>query len=639
MTRTETKGAAAAHPSGVVSTFNDWARLALQVPTLVLLLITTVIIVLTVIDAQGDRSIVIEPLSVPTDFPARGLSGAVLSAQLAAKLAELQRQTQSERPPEPLEVDFNQPVKVEVPGSGLDLSEIIRLLHERIGHRTVVSADIFRLGHDIVLESRVGDRPVAPVSGQDDAVESLVQTLAEHIFFATAPYRYAEYLDEKGCHLQARTLTSQIATRGQNADRAWAYALWSNILVEDGDFAGARIEALNAVARDRSLAFARQDLAEIDTVQGHTQPALQNTDESARLLDRALRRGAPAFVTGELAITRAAAARMRGAYLEAAGHYRDAEVAVTPGEDVVALDLPMSSDLAFGHDPTAAAEVLRGVPARTPSRLIWFMKWHEPFTPPDLAAAIEAEAWDRVAERVAVYEKELAGEGFLAPPRNFYTTYDEVWLRAWGALADAHLAAGQPARAAAARAWLAGPYDPACEFCRRLRGRVFAALGDVPSAEAEFAAAIAMAPNLAFAPFARAQMHAAQGQTANALRDLAIAGRLAPHWADPLLLAAELRAQRGETGDALAAAEAAASAAPSWSRPAALRARLLSRLGRDGEAAAAATSARSLQRQEAEGLNALIALVGTNTTTEPIAGDAATSNPLCAAAAAMIDPA
>jgi hypothetical protein len=584
---------------GWSSAISEALQLAAKVPAFIAVGLISLLLIGAVFEARADHSLVIAPLSVPTDFPAKGLTGPVLADRLYDRLAALQRGTRSDRAPEALESVASETIKVEIPGTQMSFDDLSRFLHAHLGKRSEVSGEVYRAGDKLVLEARVGDRSTPPRATSEADLDGAITDLADDIFFAAWPYRYAEYLDEQGCHVAATRLAGLLATRGRDEDRAWSYALWSNFLYEDGDLPGALEKADLARAHDPGLEFAYNNAGMTLLLLGRLQTAHDALLRQAKLLEKGGRgRWSQEARSSSLLIAQANAAGIASDHAAAAKYYRAAQDLATSQEDVGAIDLPLATNLALAHSAKDASSVLRSVSERTPDRVLWFQRWHEPFVPPDLELASTLEDWALVLEIVAGYEAALP-QGADKAPLPFYKAYDAAILLPFKALAAAKLGDVKTARA-----WIEAPYDPLCVPCRIARGEVLHALGD-PGAESEIQAAVQLSPSLALGHMALARIAHARGDDAQARAEASRAASLQPAWADPKALLAELELKAGQPRKTVEALRSAVPLAPDWSHLQEIRAGALRAIGDRNEAGAALATAQRLRAEETLALKSI----------------------------------
>ncbi len=179
-------------------------------------------------DAAHSRGLLIEPFSVPPDMASRGLTGKVAAAQLLDKLGMLGT-NESSRSTQSYANNWGNDIKVEIPETGVSISELERFLRGWLGHDTRISGEVYRIAAGIAVTARAGANG-ATFTGAEGDLDTLVQKSAEHVFESTQPYRYANFLelnyDPVG--LKDRVARATVIYRkliaGHDAfERAWAW--------------------------------------------------------------------------------------------------------------------------------------------------------------------------------------------------------------------------------------------------------------------------------------------------------------------------------------------------------------------------------------------------------------------------------
>src|SRR5215470_7719533 len=106
--------------------------------------------------AAHDNSLVIEAFSVPPDMAARGLTGQAVAAQFQDKLTAMQNATKSARPADSYASNWGSDIKVEIPNTGISISELYRYLASWLGHETHITGDVFRTTNGVTVIARAG---------------------------------------------------------------------------------------------------------------------------------------------------------------------------------------------------------------------------------------------------------------------------------------------------------------------------------------------------------------------------------------------------------------------------------------------------------------------------------------------------
>jgi tetratricopeptide (TPR) repeat protein len=223
-----------------------------------------------------------------------------------------------------------------------------------------------------------------------------------------------------------------------------------------------------------------------------------------------------------------------------------------------------------------------------------------------LRAAEAVGDWPAAAAALADYDREQAA--WMAgpqrpdgPPRaesavlRDQAVSQETWVVApLRALVLAHT--GKIAEALALAAGLPGD----CVPCLRARAGVAEVAGDRAGADKAFAAALALAPDVAITETAWGQILLARGDVAGALVKLASASRKGPRSPDALELWGEALMAKGDFGSAVSKFHQAAVFAPAWGRLHLKWAEALARAGKAAEARAQKQAAAGLDMTPAE---------------------------------------
>ena len=219
--------------------WKDRVSLALQAMTALVGLAVAAAVSVMAWQASQDHGLAIQAFSVPPDLAQRGLTGQVVAARVLDKLAELQAQTVSARPPSTYANDWGDDIKVEIPETGVSFGELNRWLREWLGHETRISGEGVRSPAGVSVTARAGDEPGKTVAGAEGDIDDLVSKAAEALYAQTQPYRYAVFLASHGRAGDALAFYRSLAKSGSTEDRKWAYTGWATMLMQGGDDAGA----------------------------------------------------------------------------------------------------------------------------------------------------------------------------------------------------------------------------------------------------------------------------------------------------------------------------------------------------------------------------------------------------------------
>ena len=129
------------------------------------------------------------------------------------------------------------------------------------------------------LVVRAGELGGSSASGPDADLDALVAKEAEAVYAETQPYRYSKYLEEQGRTAEALAVARKLATSdAPPSERAWAYAQISNLVANDGDFAGGAVAAREALRLSPRLAIAEINLEGAEQLLGHDEAALHSLE-------------------------------------------------------------------------------------------------------------------------------------------------------------------------------------------------------------------------------------------------------------------------------------------------------------------------------------------------------------------------
>jgi tetratricopeptide (TPR) repeat protein len=207
--------------------------------------------------AHEANGVVIEAFSTPPDMASKGYSGQALANRIEDRLNELQAETLDARPAATYSNNWGHDIKVEIPETGVSLSDVDRMLREWLGHEAHVGGDLVRTpqGLSLTIRSEAGG---TEVTGDEADMSALVQNAAEALYGRTQPYRYGAYLSGKKRVDEARAVWTKLADEGAPEERAWALAGLARI---EADPRVGAARAREALALDPKLAAAWVALA------------------------------------------------------------------------------------------------------------------------------------------------------------------------------------------------------------------------------------------------------------------------------------------------------------------------------------------------------------------------------------------
>ena len=555
--------------------FSDRMKAVLQIMTAVVGLGIAMGVGWMAWSASQERGLVIEPFSVPPDMAARGLNGQVVASMLLDKLGRMQSATVSARAASSFANNWNDQIKVEIPETGVSVGELRRLLVQWLGHQTSISGEVYRTNAGIAVAARTGTAAADPHDGAEADIDGLVQKAAEDVFRTSQPYRYAIYLENHvGDVAGARKVLEQLSTSGDRTDRIWAYAALNNLLLKQGDFAGALRASSDAIAIDPDFNLAHANHGGTLSQLGR---AGEGAAEAARAADLTRRFGARYMKSEALAYVQpmweSVVAGVRGDESRAVA--LDLKVLAQPGQED--LFETLATDQVALHEVTAARASISKFPGAPTASFVDGRVERELF---DVAVALEQDDWPAVWRAYAAIDPARLGPGDRLATTTALTP-------------DAAFAKARMGDIAGARA-LVATTPPDCYFCAIDRARIEAVAGDAGAVDRWFAEALRQAPALPFAPTFWAKSLLERGDNAGAITKAGVAHRLGPNFADPLEIWGEALLRSGDYAGAAAKFAEAARHAPLWGRDHLRWGEALLRAGRYREARAQFLAARGM---------------------------------------------
>ena len=557
----------------------DLFSLSLQAMTAVIGVGVVILIGAMAWQAHSDHGLVVEAFSVPPDLARDGLTGQVVGARFLDKLQAMQSATQSDRPANTFTNNWGGDIKLEIPETGLTFGEFEKLLHDKLGHASHVTGEVYKTPAGVALTARLGDGSPKVFEGPEANLDALEQQAAEAVYRSSQPYRFAAYLEQHGRVDEAFQVISDLAVNGPLSERGWAYAQWSVFDLNDhGDLAAAKAHAQRAITMggDASLT-AEISLVNEETWAGHDQAAL----DVSRILELRAQRPTPGttnlYFQENRLVSIAWLATLTGDHRSAAEEWMRA--ARTPDYMNMAVLAPAlaATDYEMDHDPRSAREAMTlsggaSDASLMPANAIWAFN-----ALPGYWAAAEAGDWAGALAHARATDAWLEQN---ASGLKVYNLMRQTWIQPLEALAQART--GDVAGATALI--MTTPAD--CYLCVRVRGLIAAQARDWTTAARWFEEAARQAPALPFAYSDWGGMLLAKGDLDGALAKFARAHATSPHFADPEELRGEALVRKGDVPGAAEAFAAADKDAPRWGRNHLLWGEALARLGRRDEARA-----------------------------------------------------
>jgi len=521
-------------------------------------------------DAATSRSVVVEPFDAPPAFATQGLTGEVAARQLASRMDAIRRTANavSIAQSDETRADIGQPVKLEIPETGVSLEELRRFLHVSLGHERHISGDLRSdAPGQITITLRLDGADPVVLHGAATDADALIQIVAERAFAILDPVNSVIYLEAEGRWGEALAQAENIARHNPGTVSAGeAYSLWADADLNRGRAAQA---AAISISLDPRLMVGWWEAAEAAHDLGQAQTELVDRQRllATRRTDQPLdqRDG----YRRQMASTRAQIAAILGDFTQQAPASSQGIDSVPSDLELIkTLDAPASSqgadsvpnmyagkaELAFrDHDSALGRQLYErmrmagGIDPVDDLQLRWLAAANSA----DWSAARRAAEALVAAQRAKPAATKLTSDG--QPDLQLATFYQPE-------LALSLAKTGADAQALA----LIGSTPTDCYLCLRVRAQVAAAHGDAAGADRWFAEAVRQAPSIPFAFAEWGEVLAARGNFGAAIEKFRLAHEKGAHWADPLKSWGDALAQQGDWAGAVAKYQEALKFAPAW---------------------------------------------------------------------------
>ncbi len=521
-----------------VRRWREALQLAVQISVVTVAALLALGLLVMLHDALVSRQVVVEAFESPPALAARGLSGKVVASAVLDGLTRLQDAARLSEPTRALRGAWASDIRIDVPETGVSVSELDRMLKTRLGHDLHITGDLVQAA-DGALELTVRGDGVAPRTfpGAAGEVTKLATEAAEYVFGQAEPAAFATFLNNAGRSHETAAFAQAALEHAPAAQRPKLFNAWANALATTGgslddalrlyrqalqlkpDYWGAYNNAMNAawaLGREEEAWRLGQTLKHAAGGEPGRAPPL--TFQNLEALTWNLPAWRRAVLADDAQAGQTTSASANGPTL--------ADVAVRlhdPADARLRLQLTRPDPL----DPTIPAmqHFLNGRLAEDDGAL--------PAAASEMTAFLQAYADPAVSSQ-------YPGYGCWAAPA----------LEAVGRRAEAD--------AVLAR-W------PAFVDCARFRGDILDARGDWAGARRAYASAVALAPDLPAAELSWGEALLRHGDLQGAAVHLALSARKGPGWADPVKAQGDLAARQGRWGEAAARYHDALALAPAWS--------------------------------------------------------------------------
>ncbi len=560
--------------------FNDQMKGAMQIMVVAVGLLAVMCIAAAVWNASLADGLVVDAFTVPPNFEKSGTTGDVIAGDITSKVTSIRRTAMnvSFSISRDVSADRHNDVKVEIPETGVSISEAWRILRGWLGHERHLTGNVRDLGGgSIALTTSLDGGAAMTETGTASDLSAIEQRAAEDVFGAFDPINHINYLSFEGRTHEALAAAERFVPESQGQLHADSYSLLSlNTANATGDVPLALARARIGIDLDPKLAVLHVMTARYDYFLGHEEARLA---QDRIILTLRNEDQLPSHQHGGFDEMRKQAAAqialLTGDFANAT--YWVCSHTCTPSS----LLVTRSALLARLHDVAAARGLLaegQAAPGAYPDDV------REARYQIDVASGDWKAALMEATAMRAFYLLHLGG---TISPRLVALTYA---TEVAPLLAVAQARTGQFAQAHATIDRT--PRD--CVACETARGDIDALEKNRNGAAFWFARAIRDAPSLPFADSDWGQMLLVKGDFDGAIAKFESAHTKGPHFADPLETWGEALIAKNRSDLALAKFEEANKYAPNWKRLHQKWDEALTYLGRKDEAAKQFALARSL---------------------------------------------
>ncbi len=531
--------------------FNDQMKGAMQIMVVAIGLLVVLGIGATVWNASRADGLVVDAFTVPPDLEKSGATGDVIAADITGKVTSIRKTAMdiSFSISADVSADRHNDIKVEIPETGVSISEVWRYLRRWLGHERHLTGNVRELGGGrIALTTSLDGAAAMTQTGAAADLSAIEQRTAEDVFGAFDPVNHINYLSFEGRSGEALAAAERFVPVSQGQLHADSYSLLSLMTVyATGDVPLALARARIGIDLDPKLAVLHVMTARYNYFLGHEEARLA---EDRIILNLRNEDQIPAHQHGGFDEMRKQAS---------------AQIALLTGDfanatywlcshtcNSTSLMVARSALLARLHDVAAARDLLvegQAAPSSHPDDV------REAHYQIDVATGDWKAALADATAMHAVYLRTKDNPS----PRLVALTY-ATEIAPLLAVAQAHVGQFSQAHVTIERT----PRD--CVPCETARGDIDALEKNGNGAAYWFARAVHDAPSLPFADSDWGRMLIVKGDLDGAIAKFEVAHRKGPHFADPLEMWGEALIAKNRSDLALAKFEEAAKYAPNWGR-------------------------------------------------------------------------
>jgi tetratricopeptide (TPR) repeat protein len=216
-------------------TFSERTGAILKILTIVAGLFVLIAVGMSVIAAARSREVVVEPFDTPPALNSNGLTPQVVASTVQDGLATIQAANTIAALRRNIDNAWTGNIAVQVPETGVSISDLNKLLRSKLGNDTHVSGSVVRLpNNQISLTVRADGVPSRTFVGNEAGLPGLSIEAAEYVYGLFEPRLFSRYLISQGRYNDAITFSEQAYARAPDAYRSVLAQNWSSALFISG---------------------------------------------------------------------------------------------------------------------------------------------------------------------------------------------------------------------------------------------------------------------------------------------------------------------------------------------------------------------------------------------------------------------
>jgi len=495
--------------------------------------------------ATRSRSVVIDPFEVPPALAADGLDSRVVASGLLDVLTKIQAASRTPIEHRNLTNAWTSEISVDVPDTGISLSQLERMVKTRFGHDQHIEGNLIKTGSEgLALTVRGNGILPKTFSGDAGALDKLLTQAGEYLFGQSQPGLWVAYLTSVGRDDEAITFAQSAYNTVDASERPYVLNGWANALSDKGG-EGAMAQALPLYRESvklkpdywsgyNNIMFALEGLGDEE---GEARTGEQMMKMAGGRPGRAPENAYQNY--DEIVWNLQAERASNLADMESSGGIGTTGTA-SGAENLIVAQLDVQL-----HDPQAAALRLQTTPIDTKN-----------------ISDVAAGAMDRalLAEeagdlKAAAHEWDAFATAYANPT---VATFNPKYICN---AAVTYQKTNQPAKADAALK----PYGGVTQVdCYRFKGDVLDLRGDWAAAQEWYLKTVTLAPSLPAGYYSWGVALAKHGDLGGAAAKFELANRKGPHWADPLKSWGDVLVKQGKKKEAVIKYDEALKYAPNW---------------------------------------------------------------------------